>query len=59
MEIAMNKKEWLSKIVWVDLYGRELNLSDAPMTHMSREQSLLRRGHTKEQINKMWELGKQ
>ena len=55
----MNKKEWLSKIVWVDLYGRELNLSDVPMTRMSREQSLLRRGHTKEQINKMWELGKE
>ena len=55
----MTKKEWLSKTVWVDLYGRELNLSDVPMTHMSREQALLKRGHTKEQINKMWELGKE
>ena len=55
----MTKKEWLGKTVWVDLYGRELNLSDVPMTHMSREQSLLKRGYTREQISKMWELGKQ
>ena len=55
----MTKKKWLSKIVRVDLYGRELNLSDVPMTNMSREQSLLRRGYTKEQISKMWELGKE
>ena len=55
----MTKKEWLSKTVWVDLYGREQNLSDVPMTNMSRVQSLLKRGYTKEQISKMWELGKQ
>ena len=37
----MTKQEWLEEKLFVDLYGREHNLSDVPMTYMSREEAFL------------------
>ena len=33
----MKKQEWLDEELFVDVYGREYNLSDVSMTYMSRE----------------------
>ena len=35
----MTKKEWLQELLFVDEYGRPYNLSDVPMTFMSRSES--------------------
>ncbi len=35
----MTKKEWLREKVFVDLYGRPYNLSDVPMTYMTRSEA--------------------
>jgi len=35
----MTKKEWLQEKVFVDEYGRPYNLSDVPMTYMTREEA--------------------
>ena len=35
----MSKKQWLQERVFVDLYGRPYNLSDVPMTYMTRGES--------------------
>tara|TARA_R100000656_G_scaffold34445_1_gene29461 strand:+ start:1730 stop:1897 length:168 start_codon:yes stop_codon:yes gene_type:complete len=53
----VKKEEWMNEKVFVDIYGREQNLSDAPMTFMTRKQALLKRGYTDELIDKMWGLG--
>ena len=55
----MTKKEWLERKVFVDLYGRPYNLSDVPMTYMSFEKSLKKRGATKKDIDELWNLEKQ
>ena len=38
-----------------DLYGRPLNLSDVPMTIMTRKQALLKQGGDTKSINELWE----
>ena len=35
----MTKKEWLSEMVFRDTFGRPYNLSDVPMTMMTRKES--------------------
>jgi hypothetical protein len=55
----MTKKEWLSEKVTCDLYGRPLNLSDVPMTIMTREQAFVKQGGSKKDINEMWQLKKE
>ena len=37
----MTKKEWLSEMVFRDTFGRPYNLSDVPMTMMTRKESCL------------------
>ena len=50
----MSKKEWLQQIVFVDDYGRTYNLSDVPMTYMTRSEVFKKRGYTRKQINELW-----
>ena len=50
----MTKKEWLSEMIFCDVYGRPLNLSDVPMTMMTREQALITQGGSKKDINELW-----
>ena len=50
----MSKKEWLEQKVMCDLYGRPLNLSDVPMTIMTRKEALLKQGGDEKSINKLW-----
>ena len=51
----MNKKEWLKEMVFVDTYGRPYNSSDVPMTYMTREEAFIKRGYSKDEINKIYE----
>ena len=39
----MIKKEWLREKVFVDEYGRSYNLSDVPMTYMTRSEAYKKR----------------
>ena len=50
----MPKKQWLSQKVVCDLYGRPLNLSDVPMTIMTRKEALLKQGGDEKSINKLY-----
>ena len=50
----MVKREWLQETVFVDLYGRPYNLSDVPMTYMTRAEVFKKRGYGKKEINKIF-----
>tara|TARA_B100001250_G_scaffold414435_1_gene452816 strand:- start:4379 stop:4561 length:183 start_codon:yes stop_codon:yes gene_type:complete len=50
----MTKKEWLEEKVFRDTYGRTLNLSDVPMTYMTRKKSFKKQNITEQEINKYW-----
>ena len=50
----MSKKEWLEEKVMCDLYGRPLNLSDVPMTIMTRKQALIKQGHNDKTIDNLY-----
>ncbi len=50
-----HKKAWFNEKLFVDTYGREPNLSDVPMTFMTRIEVFNKRGLTRKEINKMWE----
>ena len=39
------KPKWLEEKIFVDTYGRDYNLSDVPMTYMSREDAYQKRGN--------------
>jgi len=39
----------------VDTYGRDYNLSDVPMTYMTREEAYTKRELTEEQIDEIYE----
>ena len=49
------KPKWLQQTIFVDTYGREYNLSDVPMTYMTREEAYTKRGLTEEQIDEIYE----
>ena len=49
------KPTWLQQTIFVDAYGRDYNLSDVPMTMMTREESYTKRGLTEEQIDEIYE----
>ena len=53
-EKPYTKEEWLNESVFVDTYGRDYNLSDVPMTNMSRKQAFEKRGYSQETIDGMW-----
>ena len=50
----MSKKEWLEQKVMCDLYGRPLNLSDVPMTIMTRKAALIKQGGDDKSIDKLY-----
>ena len=50
----MTKHEWLEEELFVDTYGREYNLSDVPMTYMTRSEAFKKRGYTRKQIDELW-----
>jgi|TARA_Y100000310_G_C20222510_1_gene596391 hypothetical protein len=54
----MTKQEWLNEKVFRDLYGRLYNLSDVPMTMMTRKESFKKQGGTKKEINEYWKKNK-
>ena len=49
-----SKKEWLKQKVMCDLYGRPLNLSDVPMTIMTRKEALIKQGGNDKSIDKLY-----
>jgi hypothetical protein len=49
------KKVWFNEKLFVDMYGREPNLSDVPMTYMTRSEVFKKRGYSRKEINKLWE----
>ena len=49
------KKAWFNEKLFVDTYGREPNLSDVPMTYMTRSEAFKKRGYSRKEINKLWE----
>jgi len=52
--MSMTKQEWLEEELFVDTYGREFNLSDVPMTYMSRQEAFEKRGYGKKMIKQLW-----
>ena len=42
----------------VDMYGRNYNLSDVPMTYMLRKESFKKRKLSKDEINYLWKKNK-
>ena len=50
----MTKEEWLEEQIFVDIYGREYNLSDVAMTMMSRETAFEKRGYGKKMVKQLW-----
>ena len=49
------KRAWFGEKLFVDTYGRPPNLSDVPMTYMTRSEAFKKRGYTRKQINELWE----
>ena len=50
----MTKIEWLEEEIFVDIYGREYNLSDVAMTVMSRQEAFNKRGYGNKMIKQLW-----
>ena len=50
----MIKKQWLRERIFVDEYGRPSNLSDVPMTYMTRATVLKKRGYDKKEIDALY-----
>ena len=49
------KPKWLDDNIFVDIYGREYNLSDVPMTYMKRKEAYQKRGYDDKQIDEIYE----
>ena len=49
------KPKWLDDNIFVDIYGREYNLSDVPMTYMKRREAFEKRGYSDEQIDEIYD----
>ena len=50
----MTIQEWLEEQIFVDIFGREFNLSEVPMTYMTREQAFEKRGYGKKMVKQLW-----
>ena len=50
----VSKEKWLSQRVPRDIYGRTYNLSDVPMTMMTREESFKKQGHSQKDIDEFY-----
>ena len=49
------KKAWFGEKLFVDEFGRPPNLSDVPMTYMTRSEVFKKRKYSRKQINELWE----
>ena len=49
-----HKRAWFGEKLFVDTYGREPNLSDVPMTYMTRSEVFKKRGLTRKENNEVW-----
>ena len=49
------KPMWLQQKIWVDEYGRDYNLSDVPMTIMTRREAYDKRSLTLKQIDEIYD----
>ena len=49
------KPTWLEQKIRVDIYGRDLNLSDVPMTMMTREVAYTKRNLSQDEIDNLYE----
>ena len=49
------KRSWFGEKLFVDMYGSAPNLSDVPMTYMTRSEAFKKRGYSRKQINELWE----
>ena len=54
----MSKNKWLQERVFVDEYGRPYNLSDVPMTYMTRSESFKKQNFDKKKINELYHKDK-
>ncbi len=54
----MSKKKWLQEKVFVDEYGRPYNLSDVPMTYMTRSESFKKQNFDKKKIDELYHKDK-
>ena len=50
----MTKQEWLEELIFVDIFGRQYNLSDVPMTYMTRIESFKKQNLAGQEIDKYW-----
>ena len=50
----MKKNKWLQETVFVDEFGRPYNLSDVPMTYMTRNESFKKRGLSEKEIDALY-----
>ena len=50
----MKKEEWLEEEIFVDEHGRDYNLSDVPMTYMTRQEAFDKRGYGQKMIKQLW-----
>jgi len=50
----MSKTKWLQEKVFVDEYGRPYNLSDVPMTYMTRSESFKKQSFDKKKVNELY-----
>ena len=48
------KRAWFGEKLFVDTYGRPPNLSDVPMTYMTRSEVFKKRRYSRKQINELW-----
>ena len=48
------KRAWFSEKLFVDIYGRDYNLSDVPMTVMTRNEAYKKRKLDKKVIDKLY-----
>ena len=51
----MTKKQWLKRKVFVDEFGRPPNLSDVPMTYMTRSEAYKKQRFDDKKINKLYQ----
>ena len=52
--IRSYKRAWFGEKLFVDTYGRPPNLSDVPMTYMTRSEVFKKRRYSRKQINELW-----
>ena len=57
--MKINKEQWLKKTVFADEYGRPYNLSDVPMTYITRKEAYNRMKLKEKDIDKLWKEYKQ